>query len=283
MSLKKLTKVKAFEKPSGLSWDAPADILAKWSNGPMAAEADDPNTISIFDVIGADWWTGEGVTAKRISAALRAIGNNPVNVKINSPGGDVFEGLAIYSLLAEHPAKVTVDVMGIAASAASIIAMSADELRMNIGTFLMIHNAWGVVVGNQHEMRSTAEVLASIDSGMADVYAARAAIEKEAISTLMDAETYMGPQEAVDKGFADIVTNHAAEEAPEAKLSSDVRAKRQLDAILASAGVPRSERRRLVRDAAGKHDAADPATHDAGFAAAAAQLLETISSYEQQS
>ena len=94
------------------------------------AAADDDNSISIYDVIGEDFWTGEGVTVKRIDAALRKIGNRDVVVNINSPGGDVFEGIAIYNRLREHPAKVQVKVMGLAASAASIIAMAGDEIQI---------------------------------------------------------------------------------------------------------------------------------------------------------
>src|SRR5690606_23214700 len=122
-------------------------VLAKWAERPQAAEGDDPNTISIYDVIGEDWWTGGGFTAKRAAAALRSIGKNPVTVNVNSPGGDMFEGIAIYNLLREHPAEVTVNVMGLAASAASIIAMAGDKINVALGSFVMIHNAWGIVIG----------------------------------------------------------------------------------------------------------------------------------------
>src|SRR5690606_18124282 len=94
---------------------------------PQFAAIDGSDTITILDVIGYDWWTGEGVTAKRVSAALRAIGEKPVTVLINSPGGDFFEGVTIYNMLRAHPSKVTVQILGIAASAASVIAMAADE------------------------------------------------------------------------------------------------------------------------------------------------------------
>lgn len=87
---------------------------------------------------------GEGVTAKRISAALRAIGEQDIVVNLNSPGGDMFEGLAIYNLLRAHSGKVTVNILGIAASAASIIAMAGDEIKMGRGAFLMIHNCWAM-------------------------------------------------------------------------------------------------------------------------------------------
>ncbi|UYU36463.1 hypothetical protein, partial [Bacteroides sp. DH3716P] len=80
MSLRRLPQPRALERPAGLTtgWDAPSTVLAAWAERPMAAEADDPATISIYDVIGVDWWTGEGVTAKRVAAALRSIGEAPV-------------------------------------------------------------------------------------------------------------------------------------------------------------------------------------------------------------
>ena len=108
----------------GRKW--PRRRLIRWNSGVKAASEDD-NTISILDPIGEDWY-GNGVTSKRVSAALRAIGKTDVTVSINSPGGDYFEGLAIYNLLRDHPAKVTVKIVGIAASAASVIAMAADEV-----------------------------------------------------------------------------------------------------------------------------------------------------------
>src|SRR5262245_53778386 len=156
MTIRKLPEAKTIARPQNFQWDAPSDVLAKWAERPLAADSTDANTITIYDVIGEDLWTGGGFTAKRMSAALRSIGKNDVTVKINSPGGDMFEGIAIYNLLREHPAKVTVDVMGWAASAASIIAMAGDEIRMGLGTFMMVHNAWGMVIGNRHDMRAAA-------------------------------------------------------------------------------------------------------------------------------
>jgi len=274
MSLRRLPEVKAFQRPDGFSWDAPAEALERWTP-PRAAEADDDSTISIYDAIGSDWY-GEGFTAKRMAAALRAIGARAVTVNINSPGGDVFEGLAIYNLLREHPAQVTVKVMGLAASAASFIAMAGDRIEMGLGAFFMVHNSWGVVIGNRHEMRAAADLFDEFDAAMADIYVARTGLEQSEVAALMDAETWLGARSAVDKGFADAIFDDAA--ASSAAARADLPARRRLDALLAKQGVPRSERRRLMREAAGTHDAAGPdATPCAGFdTAAVRQLIATL-------
>ena len=125
-----------------------ASRRARTLGAEVRAAGNDANSISIYDSIGENW-EGTGVTAKRISAALRAIGDKDVVVNINSPGGDFFEGVAIYNLLREHQGRVTVQVMGLAASAASVIAMAGDEILMGDGSFLMIHNAgpWPSAIG----------------------------------------------------------------------------------------------------------------------------------------
>jgi ATP-dependent Clp protease protease subunit len=275
MSLRKLPEVKAFSKPDGYQWDAPGDVLSKWT--PLAAEADQGATISVYDVIGYDSWTGEGFTAKRMAGALRAIGEKPVEVLINSPGGDMFEGLAIYNLLREHPAEVTVKVMGMAASAASIIAMAADNLLMGKGAFLMIHNSWGVVVGNQNDMRDAASVFAEFDAAMAEIYESRSGLKLADIESMMDAETWLRASEAVAKGLADGTTDDDYK--TQASGERHINARRRLDAILAEAKMPRSERRALLKEAAGTHDAASlPVTPSADHqvTAALASLLATI-------
>src|SRR5690606_11960490 len=172
MSLRSLPEAQVFARPQNYQWDAPSNVLAKWAQMPVAAIKDSDTTISILDVIGEDFWTGSGVTANRISAALRSIGNKDIIVRINSPGGDMFEGIAIYNLLRAHPARVTVEVLGWAASAASIIAMAGDDIRMGLGSFMMVHNAWGVVIGNRHDMRDAATLFDRFDAALADIYEA---------------------------------------------------------------------------------------------------------------
>lgn len=283
MSLRTLPEAKTFQRPQNFQWDAPSDVLARWAETPLAAADDGDNTISMFEVIGEDFWTGGGVTAKRISAALRSIGNKDVVVKLNSPGGDMFEGIAIYNLLRSHPAKVTVDVLGWAASAASIIAMAADEIRMGLGTFMMVHNAWGVVVGNRHDMRDAAALFDGFDAAIADIYEARTGMKRADITKLMDGETFMGPTEAVKNGFADVIDEGLTAADGEAKnMDRGLMARRQTEAALAKAGFSRDKRSEMLSEMglpAAPRDASRPtAARDAGIEAALQQLISTIKS-----
>ncbi|MDI6637193.1 head maturation protease, ClpP-related [Pantoea dispersa] len=222
--------------------DLPSSAMERWNGGIKAAKSDD-NSISVFDVIGADWY-GDGVTASRIAAALRAIGGADVTVNINSPGGDMFEGLAIYNLLREYDGKVTVKVLGLAASAASIIAMAGDEVQIGRGAFLMIHNCWVYAMGNRHDLAQVAADMEPFDKAMNDIYGARTGLSSEAIEAMMNAETYIGGSDAVEKGFADRLL--AADEIADGD-DSPAAALRKLDAMLAKTDTPRSERRKLLK------------------------------------
>jgi ATP-dependent Clp protease protease subunit len=280
MSLRQLPEAKTFARPQNLQWDAPSDVLARWAETPLAA-AEGEDTISIFDVIGEDWWTGGGFTAKRMAGALRAIGDKPVKVQINSPGGDLFEGIAIYNMLRAHKAKVTVEIMGWAASAASIIAMAGDEIVMGLGTFMMVHNAWGGVVGNRHDFREAADLLEGFDGAIADIYEARTSASRKDIEKLMDAETFMGPSEAVKHGFADRVDDNLGGEKSEAQSSADpaIMARRRTEAALARAGFTRAQRGDMlaeITNSPAARDAGRTAARDAGDAAAIQQLIETL-------
>jgi len=249
--------------------------LARWSET-VAAAPERANTITIYDAIGEDPWDGSGFTAKRMNAALRSIGPKDVTVMINSPGGSVFEGFAIYNELAAHPAKVTVEVMGIAASAAAYITMAGDEVKMGLGTFIMVHNAWGGVIGNRNDLAEAITVLERIDNAQIDIFEARTGLKREEIEALMNAETFLTARDAVEKGFADDVFNVPDAE-PMAKARPDIAAKNKLDALLAQSGVPRSERRRMLKEATGgKQDAAPTAKHDAGLHEALSGLIATL-------
>jgi len=236
--------------------DLPSSAMERWNGGIKAAKSDE-NSISVFDVIGADWY-GDGVTASRIAAALRSIGGADVTVNINSPGGDMFEGLAIYNLLREYEGKVTVKVLGLAASAASIIAMAGDEVQIGRGAFLMIHNCWVYAMGNRHDLQQIAADMVPFDKAMNDIYGARTGLDATTIDAMMNAETYIGGSDAVEKGFADRLL--AADEISDGD-DSPAAALRKLDAMLAKTDAPRSERRKLLKALTGGKPGA-AATHE---------------------
>lgn len=227
-----------------ISSELSPSVLERWNSGIRASSIGDENTISIFDEIGFNYWTGEGVTAKRIGAVLRSLNGEAVTVNVNSPGGDMFEGIAIYNQLREYSGAVTVKILGLAASAASIIAMAGDDIQISQSAFLMIHNCWGAIVGNRHDFVAAAEKMTPFDSAMQDVYAARSGMEKTDIGKMMDAETWINGTEAVEKGFADSLlstdsTLHGEE--------SPVVALRKIDALLVKNNVSPTERKRLLK------------------------------------
>jgi ATP-dependent protease ClpP protease subunit len=222
--------------------------LERWDASIRAAAADEERAISVFDVIGADFWTGEGVTAKRVAGALRAMGKGPVQVNVNSPGGDMFEGLAIYNLLREHDGEVTVKVLGLAASAASIVAMAGDSVQIARAGFFMVHNAWVLAIGNRHDLRQMAETLEPFDRAMADIYATRTGQERKAIEKLLDAETWIGGSDAIAEGFADELLPSDQVEKSEAGAKAAASAARRIEAMMRATGMPRSEAQRLIRD-----------------------------------
>lgn len=165
------------------------------------------NSISIFGDIGEDYWADYPNTADRIRAALSRIGDKPVELIINSQGGDMFEGIAIYNILKGHPHEVTVKIIGLAASAASIIAMAGDKILMGDASFLMIHNAWALVAGDKNELRKTADVFDMFDEEIAKLYAKKTNKKLSEITKMMNEQTFMGADAALENGFIDGKTN----------------------------------------------------------------------------
>ena len=160
----------------------------------------DPAVLSIFDDIGAF-----GVSAKSFLNDLASAQGDSVRVEINSPGGDVFAGLAIYNGLRNSGKKVNVRVLGLAASAASLVAMAGDTIEMPENSFMMVHNPWGFAMGGASDMRDTADMLDKLGTSLASTYAKRTGKSAEEIAALLDAETWMSAAEAVDAGFATAV------------------------------------------------------------------------------
>jgi ATP-dependent Clp protease protease subunit len=165
--------------------------------------------LDIYDAIGADFF-GDGITASSVSDAIKAAGKfSSVAVNINSPGGSLFDGVAIYNVLKACGVPVNVNVVGMAASAASLIAMAGDTITMQLGTQLMIHRAMAMAAGFSDDMRKMAETLDSVSASAADIYVAKTGMSKDAVLALMEAETWMNPEEAVAQGFATSVSDQA--------------------------------------------------------------------------
>lgn len=238
----------------------------KWYS--IANAAGDAAEILIYDEIG--YW---GTTADQFVKDLRAVTAATINVRINSPGGDVFDGIAIMTALKLHPATVNVHVDALAASIASVIAMAGDTVRMAPSAYLMIHNAWGLAIGDATEMRKTADLLEKINGTIADVYAARGNKTADEFKALMNAETWMTAQEAIDAGLADerAADDPDAQQSRAFDLSFFARVPEQLKANAgakpAAANTPKTKREMedFLRDVGGFSNAAAKAIVAGGF------------------
>ena len=165
-------------------------------------DGSDEAEVMLYDEVGG-WF---GATADEFIADLKGVTAKNLRVRVNSPGGSVFEGIAIANALRSHPANVTVQVDGIAASIASVIAMAGDRVEMAPNTMMMIHDASGLCMGNASDMEEMAELLDLISDNIADAYAARAGGTRDEWRDRMRAETWFLPDDAVKAGLADEAT-----------------------------------------------------------------------------
>ena len=166
----------------------------------IKAKANDTAEISIYDEIG--FW---GVSAASFAQDLKSCGNNlkQINLHIHSPGGDVFDGIAIYNLLKNHPANVTVYIDGLAASMASVIAMAGNEVIMPENAMMMIHKPWGIQGGDAEDMRKYADLLDKVENTLIPAYANKTGKTPEELAEMLSAETWLNGKECVQQGFAD--------------------------------------------------------------------------------
>lgn len=180
------------------------------------ADNADEVTIYLYDMIVSDAmtaeWYGGGVDPMTFATELAGITAATIHLRINSPGGDVFAARAIEQALKEHPANIIAHIDGVAASAATYIALAANEVRMNDGAMFMIHNAWTFAAGDRNDLTKTATLLGKIDGTLAKTYADKTGQPVEEITKLMDAETWFTAQEALDFGFADMIDNKTSNE-----------------------------------------------------------------------
>lgn len=168
------------------------------------AVASNGTELVIDGVVASETWWGDEVTPEKFRSELRKHSGD-LTVVINSPGGDVFAGLSIYNALREHNGTITVRVDGLAASIASIVAMAGDHIAMSPGTQMMIHKPSVLVAGNADDLDKAKSVLEAIEDGMVPIYMARTGLSQEKISEMLEAETWMSPDQAVELGFADEV------------------------------------------------------------------------------
>lgn len=266
--------VHAFTKP---------EVFDRWSEDAagVRALAGGDNVITMFDTIGEDFWSGGGVTAKKVAAQLRAIGDRPIEVQINTPGGDMFEGIAIFNVLREHSQPITVKIMGMAASAGSIIAMAGDRIEIGAASFVMIHNCWVVAIGNRHDMAETSEWLAPFDQAMTDLYAARTGQDATAVARWMDAETFMSGSQAIERGFADALLPADTMKTDDDAKASDrsVNDLRAMELQLVSAGMSRTDARARINKIKGTPGAAlegTPGAAETEWAGAIASLTDFL-------
>lgn len=185
-------------------------------------------SLYIYDVIGEDWWTGGGVTAKSVQTALDGMkGATALDVYVNSPGGDIFEAKAIYAQLRRFSGEKVVHIDGIAASAATFIAMAGDRIITAPAATWMIHEVWAVAGGRSSDFRAMADTLDMENGTFAETYAKRTGQSVEDVRAWMAAETWMNASEAKARGFTDEIA-----EAETSDAGADVAALLNLSATL---------------------------------------------------
>lgn len=164
--------------------------------------------ILIYSAIGSSMWE-DSLSAKQFSKELDALGTSvkEITVRINSPGGDVFDGITIYERLKQHPAKIKVIIDGLAASIASIIALAGDEVVIADGGFYMVHLPWTWAMGNRKDLDSTVNLLMKLEEQMINIYAKKSKKSHNEIRKWLEEETWFNSDQAIENGFADDKTS----------------------------------------------------------------------------
>jgi len=161
----------------------------------------------LYDEIGASFFGG--ITAEDVVKELKSFGEiEELNVRINSIGGSVFEGITIYNLLVDHPSRIVVDIDGLAASISSVVAMAGDEIRIAENAMMMIHDPWAFTGGTADELRKQADLLDQVKENIVNTYLSQAGekTDRETIVRLMADETWPTAQEALELGLVDAIT-----------------------------------------------------------------------------
>jgi len=200
-----------------------------------------------------------GVSAGQFRADLMSIKSEEINLRINSRGGLVFEGVAIYNALKDHPAKITAHIDSLAASISAFIPMAADKIIMAKNARMMIHKAWGLVMGNADELRSMAVEMDDVDSIQIEAFSAKTGMSKQAMQEMLAEETWLTPQKAKEMRFIDEIAGESSVKAqfdlsPFTKVPEDVTAlygkaratERDIEQLLRDAGVSNSKAKAAI-------------------------------------
>lgn len=241
-------------------------------------QSDDEAEIMIYDVIG--WPFND---ANELVRSIGAMKTKALTVRINSPGGDVFDGTAIFNALANHPAKVTTRVEGLAASMGSVLAMAGKEIQAYSNTWMMIHDPWVLAMGNQYELREIADVLEKIGGNLLDIYTGKTKSGKKEMKQMMADETWMTAKEAQEKGFIDTILSSGKAAKAQFDLGVFMNAPDGLSAEREGKELDEREIERALRDAGASRSFAKAmvadrfkALRDAGLNAEAQLLCRTI-------
>ena len=170
--------------------------------------------MDMFGVVGGDFWSDGGITRDTVAKILKDIPNSveTVDVRMSSPGGDVFEGRAIANLIADHRAKFNINVIAECCSIATIIAMAGDTIHMSEGSVFLVHRCYTIAMGNSQEMKKLSRDLELIDETMVGTYKKKTKMKEQDILNLMDENRYMDEKEAKKLGFVDSVSDEENEE-----------------------------------------------------------------------
>lgn len=280
MSLRDLPEIRAFDQLAETPTENWRDDVEGYDETIVAADNTD---INIYGVIGRDP-AGDDNSERRISAALRSIGEKDIRVNLNSPGGSFYSGLSIYNLLRQHNAKVTINVVGMAGSAASVIAMAGDEIMMAEGATIMVHSASAMAIGNRFDLSDITEALTEVDADMARLYAARSGATPDVAAEWMERNrgggTRFSADDAISKGLADGKLPKSAIRA-EDKRSMPV--ERRIErALMHGKKLSAADAKSLIGELKnGERDAAELSARDAGPTAETInRLLQTMTSHK---
>jgi ATP-dependent protease ClpP protease subunit/DNA-directed RNA polymerase subunit RPC12/RpoP len=184
-------------KAIAASWGKPIDGKSPYN---INALSDSETEVVIFDILGFPF-----NDVNQLVRDVSAIKTDKILVRLNSPGGDIIDSFALYQSLKNHPAKVTVRIEALAASAASVIALAGDEVQAYPSSLMMIHNSWVCCCGNRYDLQDTADILEKIDTNIQDIYTGRTKIGKREMSDMMKNETWLNAKEMKEKGFIDSI------------------------------------------------------------------------------